>query len=467
MPHRAVPFHAPESDRAPSPTPQSGINPEPPSINYFSVANEAIPQTTTAFPTPTLRDTSWDSWATFWEAMSSISSADLQPLEPHTPPEDDEETSDDTCTADDTYAGDDTYTSFEMDYARCMMNARTQVHIAVQFDISLFLKLPLEIRNRVYGYVLANDKPIRPHLCDPSWRNEMTRAKFHDDNSPHGSVHKLMSLTRASRQLREESLPVFYSANLFVMGDDTSTYLAYLGEVGRLEWVQHVELFIGSMSCRNAAATLRAVHQFDAEVTGHERRASALRVLGALRSSQASQQQPLSKKGAADLASSNLKETIVYTNDLRNHPRYQVSGLSDINLAILLRMLSTTAPPTSTFPRRIVLPVSNASVFETEPRLQGLAKLAQGLDLELWFVERPASATRAGSYICIRWDRKYQKKEDAEAEKGVSGKSVLERTLEMFPDLEEMARPKGSSFYRTSCSGELTWYDVKTMGGGR
>jgi hypothetical protein len=399
--------------------------------------------------------------------MSSTSSADLQPLEPHTPPEADEEMSDDTCTADDTYAGDDTYTSFEMDYARCMMNVRTQDHISVQFDISLFLKLPLEIRNRVYGYVLANDKPIRPHLCDPSY--ELTRAKFHDDNGNggHGSVNRLMSLTRASRQLREESLPVFYSANLFAMGDDTSTYLAYLGEVGRLEWVQHVELVIGSMSCRNAAATLRAVHQFDAEVTGHERRASALRVLGALRSSQASQQQPLSKKGAADLASSNLKETIVYTNDLRNHPRYQVSGLSDINLAILLRMLSTTAPPTSTFPRRIVLPVSNASVFETEPRLQGLAKLAQGLDLELWFVERPQSATREGSYICIRWDRKYQKKEDAEAVKGVSGKSVLERTLEMFPDLEEMARPKGSSFYRTSCYGKLTWYDVETMGGGR
>jgi hypothetical protein len=129
-------------------------------------------------------------------------------------------------------------------------------------------------------------------------------------------------------------------------------------------------------------------------------------------------------------------------------------------------MLSTTAPPTSTFPRRIVLPVSNASVFETESRLQGLAKLARGLDLELRFVERPESATREGSDIYIRWDRKYQK-EDAEAVEGVPGKSVMDRALEMDPDLEEISRPKGCSFYRTSCCGEMTWYNVKMMGGER
>jgi hypothetical protein len=416
--------------------------------------------------------------------MSSLNSANLQPLAPPPPPDDDlEMSSDDEYPANHTYGGYATYASFdemesfdEMDYKRCVREAaqaQTEEPIAVQFDIKLFLKLPLEIRNRIYACVLANDKPIRPHLCDPEWRNEKSPAKFHDDNANgrgrHGSVHKLMSLTRASRQLREESLPVFYSANLFAMGDDTSTYLAYLEEVGRLDWVHHVELVISSMSCRNAASTLRGVHQFDAEVEGHERRTSAVRVVAALRRSQASPEQLSSEGGAADLALSNLKETTVYTDELREHPRYQVSGLSDINLAILLRMLSTTAPPTSPFPRRIVLPVSNTHIFETESRLQGLAKLAQGLDLELRLVERPGSATREGSYICIRWDRKYQKKEDAATAmvKVESGKSVMDRTLEMYPDLEEMARPKGSSFYRMSCSGGITWYDVKTMGGGR
>jgi hypothetical protein len=452
MPQRAVPIQAPESDsipRSPSlmprpaPIPPPAINPESPSNNNLSVSNKAIPASTTASPTPAHRDSSWESWATFWSTMSSISNADLQPLAPHTPPDDDEEMSDDEYTADDTYGGYATYMSFETDYARCVMNAQTEEPISVQFDISLFLKLPLEIRNRIYACVLANDKPIRPHLCDPWWRNEKTPAKFHDDNAAgrHGSVHKLMSLTRASRQFREESFPVFYSANLFAMGDDTSTYLAYLEEVGRLEWVHHVELVISSMSCRNAAATLRGVHQFDAEVEGYQRQPGTV--------------------------SAGRGETTVYTDDLRNHPRYQVSGLSYINLAILLRMLSTTAPSASLFPRRIVLPVSNSSVFETESRLQGLAKLAQGLDVELRFVERPGSATREGSYICIRWDRKYQKKEDAAMVAVESGKSVMDRTLEMYPDLEEMARPKGSSFYRTSCSGKVTWYDVKTMGGGR
>jgi hypothetical protein len=382
MPHRAVPIHAPESDsipRSPSPMPPPATKPESPSNNNLSVSNEAIPETTPISPTPTHRDSSWDSWATFWDSMSSIGSADLQPLAPQTPPDDDEEMSDDT------------YAPFVWNYTPFPMDAPTEEPMSVQFDISLFLKLPLEIRNRIYAYVLASDKPIRPHLCDPWWRNEMTQAKFHDDNAAgrHGSVHKLMCLTRASRQLREESLPVFYSVNLFAMGDDTSTYLAYLEEVGRLEWVHHVELVIGSMSRRNAAATLRGVHQFDAEVEEYQRRPSTVSVIGALRRSQARSEQLSSEGGGDNLALSDMRGTTVYTDDLRKHPRYQVSGLSDINLAILLRMLSTTAPPNSSFPRRIVLPVSNASVFETESRLQGLAKLAQGLDLELRFVERP------------------------------------------------------------------------------
>jgi hypothetical protein len=397
---------------------------------------------------------------------SSIGSPDLQPLDPQTPPYDDDE---EQQKADDAL--------FELPHVFRFDNTPSETdsslasnHVRVQLDmISLFLNLPLETRNRIYTYVLANDRPIRPHLCDWGWLKKTNReVKFHDDNRSgrHNSVYRLMSVARVSRQLREESLPVFYSANLFALGHNTSTYLAYLEQMGRLEWVHRVELVVGAMPCRNAAATLRGVYQFDKEVEEYQRRLGTVgagRVDG--RSSKRSEQLS-SERGGEDVASSEVKGTTVYAGDLRKHPRYQVSGLSDINLALLMRILSTTAPPTSSFPRRIVLPVSNASVFETESRLQGLAKLARGLDLELRFVERPESATREGSDIYIRWDRKYQK-EDAEAVEGVPGKSVMDRALEMYPDLEEMSRPKGCSFYRTSCCGEMTWYNVKMMGGER
>ncbi|KAG9206055.1 hypothetical protein G6514_006334 [Epicoccum nigrum] len=373
---------------------------------------------------------------------SSIGIPDLQPLDPQTPPYDDDE---EQQMADDApfelphvFRFDDTPSEADSSLA--------SNHVRVQLDmISLFLNLPLETRNRIYTYVLASDRPIRPHLCDWGRLKKTNReVRFHDDNRSgrHNSVYRLMSVTRVSRQLREESLPVFYSANLFAMGHDTSKYLAYLEEVGRLEW-------------------------FDKEVEEYQRRLGAV---GAGRADGRSSKWPeqlSSERGGEDVASSEVKGTTVYAGDLRKYPRYQVSGLIDINLALLMRMFSTTASPTSSFPRRIVLPVSNASVFETDSCLQGLAKLARGLDLELRFVERPESAKREGSYIYIRWDRKYQKKEYAKAVEGVPGKSVMDQALEMYPDLEEMSRPKGCSFYHTSCCGEMTWYDVKMMGGER
>ena len=459
-----LPSTVPPSLIPPSLVPPSANNPESPSNNHHSVSNEAIPTPIAATP-PTRHGSSLDSWALLWEAMS-IRMSDLLILDPYLPTidEEEEEEEEEEQTDDDAPYESDDDAPFESDGDTPFNTpALAEEPIKVQFDISLLLKFPPELRTRIYTHILLSPSPILPHLCVPPWLNETTPAKFHDDNAPpgrhgHNSIHRLTSLTRASRKLREESLPVFYAVNTFATGDDLSTYLAYLEEVGRLGWVKRVELVVGSLSVRNAAGALRGVGQFDEEVKEYEQRSGAV---------EAGSEQPPSEKGSAADASSS--GTTVYTTALRNHPRYQVSGLSTINLALLLRFLSTPNPsPTSPFPRKIVLPVSNTAIFSTEPRLQGLAKLAQGLDLELRLLEQPGSATREGSVICIRWDRRYQKREDAvTVEEGGGGKSVLDRARELYPDLEEMARPKGCSFYRTDCGGEVTWFDVKTMGGER
>ncbi|KAK4548229.1 hypothetical protein LTR36_010099 [Oleoguttula mirabilis] len=59
-----------------------------------------------------------------------------------------------------------------------------------------FLSLPPELRNRIYDLLLPQ-------------------------NTPRGTRHKRSSITQASRQLREESLPIFFAASTFFIRFDT------------------------------------------------------------------------------------------------------------------------------------------------------------------------------------------------------------------------------------------------------
>jgi hypothetical protein len=104
-----------------------------------------------------------------------------------------------------------------------------------------FSELPEEIRGKVYTMVLQSDLPIRPHLCNT--RTDMPGApiKFHDDNRfGHNTVYTSLAITRVSKQVRQESLPVFYSANTFETVADTPTYFLRLQQIGRFDMIRKV-----------------------------------------------------------------------------------------------------------------------------------------------------------------------------------------------------------------------------------
>ncbi|KAJ4380813.1 hypothetical protein N0V86_004175 [Didymella sp. IMI 355093] len=315
-----------------------------------------------------------------------------------------------------------------------------------RFDFTLFMQFPAEVREDVYGYVLKSDKPIRPHLCDVSFRNK--RAKFHDENAAHHSAtFPLTHLTRASKKLREESLPVFYSVNSFDGdGNDTATYFAWLESIGRLHWVLHVNLVIPYHSNEYSARILWTVCGFDQEIEDHNSRGSW-------------------RQAAVDRPHS--------VQRLREHPRYSFGGVSDLNLWIMLRMLSTSSgsPAEPDLGKRIVLPVSNVNAFNTDSKLRWLSTVARGLGIELRLVEQPGSAALLNGHVYLQWNRKYQG-EDVITMPGLdegSSDNVLKRAREAFPDIERMARSEKNCFYREPCDGEgtITWFDMLTMGGGR
>lgn len=61
------------------------------------------------------------------------------------------------------------------------------------------LDLPPELREQILLFALAQPQPIEPRVIVP-------RDAF---------VHRLPALTRASRLLRQESLPLYFEANIF------------------------------------------------------------------------------------------------------------------------------------------------------------------------------------------------------------------------------------------------------------
>ncbi|KAF3034982.1 hypothetical protein E8E12_001431 [Didymella heteroderae] len=315
------------------------------------------------------------------------------------------------------------------------------------FDFELFMQLPAELRETIYSYVLTSDRPIRPHLChDSFWRNE---AKFHDGNTAvHNAIFLLMNLTRASKKLREESLPVFYSANSFDIGSDTATYFTWLEGAGRLEWALHVNLVIPYHSEKYTASIMWMVSGYDKLVEEHDK------------------EHRVNDNNKADSSS--------IPHLLRQHPRYLTGGFPELTTCILFRMLSTSLMTStgSEFKRKIVLPVSNVSAFETDSRLRWLSMMTRGLGIDLHLVEQLGSEILHNGYVYVQWNRKYQKK-DVGTLAGSNEKSnedVMRRAKQQFPGIEEMARPEKSVFSRRPCfpsQGTLTWYDMPTMGGGR
>ncbi|KAJ4990012.1 hypothetical protein SVAN01_04475 [Stagonosporopsis vannaccii] len=379
-------------------------------------------------------------------------------------------------------------------YTRALMRSGQLI------DHALFMGLPQEVRDLIYSYVLASSHPIKPHLCNPV--DSKLEPSFHDANdTDHASVFQLTALTRVDKRFREEALPVFYAANVFATGDDTVTYLQYLKRMGRLEWVQNVELVIEAGGLERAAWLLRCVEQVDVEGAKHERegRMAVLRGEGqgpgetrvwkggAGSTGTAAATGHMSTlsyaAGPAPYPASTALSTPLTAQDLTLSRHYHVSGFRSLSLALLLRLLST---PSATSPqtRQIVLPLARPQIFAQNAKLRWFPTLAHGLGLSLRFVERAGSVQMDGQERCVvvRWERRFQglhevetvvakggEKEEEEEEKkkkGESGQGVLERARQMIPQMESLRRSKKTCFSRKGCrEGRMVWFDLETFGG--
>ena len=71
------------------------------------------------------------------------------------------------------------------------------------------LDLPAELRKLIYGYVAAKDEPINVGVV---YTSDFTFERI--------LISEYPSLASVSKQLRDEVLPLYYSTNKFILGDD-------------------------------------------------------------------------------------------------------------------------------------------------------------------------------------------------------------------------------------------------------
>lgn len=332
------------------------------------------------------------------------------------------------------------------------------------------MELPSELREQIFAIVLAIERPILPHLCE----NEKKDGSpiFHDDNAlNYDSIVEILNITCVSKKIRGESLPLFYSTNTFTTGPDTVTYFVYLEHVGRFEWIRRVQFDISFQSEKYAAWVLRCVNQFDESVNRRNRTELRRKSLFGVSTNPDND----------DIHKAGRKPVLLTAAQLRSHPRFFIGGISSLNLAVLLRMLSSASTPGSEYTNQIVLPLNTAEPFNTYHRLKWFPSMVDGLNMKLCFhVSRPAGSISNRGMV-MEWHRRYQGKEfvketvampqdDIVQESGSEG-DVLKRALNKYPDLERMRRPAKTSFYRRECHntqpGSVIWYGVETMGGGR
>lgn len=325
-----------------------------------------------------------------------------------------------------------------------------------------FPELPRELRERVYTNALACDLPVSPQLCD----NEL---KFHDENqSEHDAIYQKLGITRVSRKIRDESLPMFYSANTFSLSKDLTTYFDRLENLGRFHMIRHVQLdiYLRRAHTLAAAINLRNMNQFISEADAYE--------MSLLQSSKEH-----CEEQEVPIESPSLSSLVGATHDnLTNHPQYLRGGISDLNTLIALRKLSSPFPDGGrTFPHRLVLPVPDVAVFLSWPLLSWFFSAVKALGIHLHFVPDYPVDHFGPSFVRLTWHQKFQKKDfsigntaadtGAGEEHPAPADEVKRRTLEIFPDLESMRRARVNSFMRIGCHGKtIKWFDVHTAGGG-
>lgn len=300
------------------------------------------------------------------------------------------------------------------------------------YEFHKFLFLPAELRERVYEFALRAPRAIRPHLCDA--QTTSGAIHFHDDNQHHDRDHKnhgaitnLLAVTRVSKQIRDESFPIFYSTNTFEIGDDTATYFSRLEQLNRFHMIRHVRFGVEMRNERVAAELLEQMNKH-------------IKAADAYDGARVGQEQTLAS--------------------LKKHPEYIDGGW--LSLFICLRKLASTFTGSTDYAQRLVIPVPRNTVLTTEyGTLTWFPKVAEGLGIHLQYLEGHQLAYCVKGMIGLEWHQQYQKKDFKGVAGGEKEMDVRERTLKLFPELDSMPKLGNGWYMRKDCSlNGYVWYQV-------
>ncbi|KAG9186857.1 hypothetical protein G6011_09965 [Alternaria panax] len=309
------------------------------------------------------------------------------------------------------------------------------------------MNLARELRERIYAFALDTDRPIKPHLCDYPAHDAI---QFHEDNQAnHFATSDLLGITRVNKAIRSEALPVFYSANTFEIGPDTTTYLDCLAYLGRFNMIRHVRISIQTRNESTSPDLLRRMNQYIKEADIFERGLA----------------QPIGQ----------------HLSSLTCHPQYTYGGILELNtLIVLMKLTSPLAGEGKgkgkadiTSHSKLVVPVLSASAFTSFDRLKWFPAVMYGLGIEIHYVENRPFTSVPGSTVDITWHQRYQQKDFGDIPEYVNPidstgqTAAYKRALELDPELEEKSRPRGWAYLRTTCVGESSgWFDIVTEDGG-
>lgn len=346
---------------------------------------------------------------------------------------------------------------------------------------TLFSNFPTEIREHIYKIILQSDRAISPHLCGD---NPNADIRFHDKNQvKHNAVYQSMQITRVSRKVRAESLPVFYSVNTFEVGADTPTYLLRLQHLGRFNMIHNVSFVLPFWNNPDySQKILRMLLQNFAEQERYEKASSAQRQVwqGVVAPVAAGvvekaigftvKENPKASQGASRVAQYEQEPSKFYTEDLRvlkSHPFHIMGGLEPGFL--VLRMLST-AFQGGDYNRKLVIHVPAAQLFDEYNGLLYFPAVCEGLGIQLKFVSGREVELTGGGFR-LSWHQKYQKKDFTDTTTAESGKAeykvLTKRVQTLYPNIEQVPRPTKRTYYRRSCkSDRVEWFSVHTEGGG-
>ncbi|KAF2832929.1 hypothetical protein CC86DRAFT_399595 [Ophiobolus disseminans] len=313
-----------------------------------------------------------------------------------------------------------------------------------------FMALPVELRKRIYEDALYTGDVIIPHLCNAK---DNIAIKFHDDNHHHRtleghcSTSRLLGITHVSKQLRDESLPCFYSANTFSINHDTATYFSRLQALGRFHMVRHVRFGINMRKEHCAAQTLQHMHKHIQDMEDYEREVV----------------DPAKRTAQFAIQEFGMKIEYQTYQMLRKHPMYTAGGLQYLAEFTCLRMLTSHFTGVGDFASKLVVPVPGAHIFSLYSSLKWFPDVCHGLGMHLHLLEGHELSFSVQGCIGVTWHQQFQKKDFGQEGGSVDVKKrVMGMGLHLQEEFEKREIEGGSVlYYRSACDGQsVEWYKV-------